>query len=683
MNAEMTGAVTNREALMRKFPGVPFLMTQEKTPEKIQVATPKRMNMTPAWIERAPKALLKVGYKCNNACSFCHSAPHAGIEATQEDLSSKIQACVSSGVDLIVFSGGEPTIREDLPQLAEAVKRASKKMGLVTNGRMLAYEGLRRELLSKSLAYIQVSLAGAVPSTHDSMVRVPGAFDQTIEGLKGILLEGRESPLLITINSVLTDAFTDELSEMAQLLLKLAAHLKKKETRAHSKLRFKLSALEPEGNALKYLSPQGNMISNQAAACRCFFRDQAPELETAGIKVGFEGFPLCLMSPYETRVIDLWTDSFLFMSEAFEDGLHPIDDNHRKRYSVCHICSMDDCPGLYRTYESLHGHSELKPIIEKSSNSIVFKKKASFDQIGGFCPRQQIEGPKKSNILDGRIAPKPHPFDSLYTFQKEEWHLWQTETHDFGHRTLHHTKNQLEQIYLLDRESKNLYGENLFHAVTKMQVAHFCRTCPQKDTCGKIFVALTNDVIARAESLIGSLISELEGTWLDLGCGTAPYSKYGNSSLHLIGIDPDEESLQAKDAAPTNEGTQKRAAGALRQKALSARAEALPFSEGVFDGALSVRSLPHFHNPVAAAREVFRAIRPGGSFHLLTDVVFGVLALHTQCHNKSFQHYRNPTADQATDLLRFTGFQIDEEKKRVPGPSTSNLAWISAFKPAE
>jgi len=680
-NAEKTDAVTKKVALTKKPLGVPFLMTQEKTEEKIQVATPKRMNMTPAWIEHATKALLKVGYKCNNACSFCHSAPHARIEATQEELTAKIQACVAADVDLIAFSGGEPTIREDLPQLAEAVERASKKMGLVTNGRMLAYEGLRRKLLSMSLAYIQVSLAGAVPTTHDSMVRVPGAFDQTIEGLKGILLEGCGSPLLITINSVLTKDLTDELSQMAQLLLELSAHIKTKDSRAHCKLRFKLSALEPEGNALKYLQSQGHRISHQAEACRYFFRDWGPELESAGIEVGFEGFPLCLMNPYVSRVMDLWSDSFLFMSEAFEDGLHPIDDNHRKRYSICHLCSMDDCPGLYRTYESRHGHSELKPIIEKRSNSIVFQKQASFKQFGGFCPPRQIEKPKKHDAHDDRIAPKPHPFDSLYTFQKEEWHLWQTKTHDFSHRTLHHTKNQLEQIYMLTQDSKNLYGESLFHAVIKMQVADFCRTCPQKDTCGKIFVALEKDVIAREERLIGSLISRLEGTWLDLGCGVAPYSKYGNPSLHLIGIDPDQGSLQAKDAAGTIGDTQKHEVGTLRHKSLSARAEALPFSEGAFDGALSVRSLPHFHNPVAAASEFFRVIRPGGDFHLLTDVIFGILALHPQCDNKRFQHYRNPTADQAADLLRFAGFEIEEEKTRGPRPSTSNLAWVSAHKP--
>ncbi len=646
------------------------------------MATSKKMNMTPASIERATKALLKVGYKCNNACSFCHSAPHAGIEATHEELSAKIQACVSAGVDLIVFSGGEPTIREDLPQLVAVVERASKSMGLITNGRMLAYKGFRRKLLSRSLTYIQVSLAGAVSSTHDAMVRVPGAFAQTIEGLKGVLLKQSESPLLITINSVLTKAMAAELDKMAQLLLYLAAPLRINQSSAHPRLRFKLSALEPEGNALKYLRPQENRISNQAAACRYFFLNWAPKLESIGIEVGFEGFPLCLMSPYEFRVMDLWSDSFLYMSEAFENTLHPIDDNHRKRYSVCHLCSMDDCPGLYRTYESRHGHSELKPIIEKRSNSIVFQKEASFDQIGDFCPQRQMEGSKKCNAHDGKIAPKPHPFDSLYAFQKKEWHLWQTKTHDFGNRALHHTKNQLEQIYLLDQESQNTHGEKLFHTVTKMQIADFCRTCPQKDTCGKIFVTLKNNVIARAESLIGSLISQLEGKWLDLGCGTAPYSNYSKPSLHLIGIDPDKKSLQTRAAAGTSENTQKCETGALRHKALSARAEDLPFSAGTFDGVLSVRSLPHFRNPVAAAREVFRVIRPRGKFHLLTDVLFGILAAPPKCENNRFQHYRNPTVDQAADLLRFAGFQIEEEKTRVPGPSTSNLAWISASKPA-
>ena len=68
-----------------------------------------------------------------------------------------------NGVPQIVFTGGEPTLRDDLVELIEHSKEFVT--GLVTNGRRLA--SLAKDLNRAELDYVQVSLESHLPEVHD------------------------------------------------------------------------------------------------------------------------------------------------------------------------------------------------------------------------------------------------------------------------------------------------------------------------------------------------------------------------------------------------------------------------------------------------------------------------------------------------------------------------------------
>ena len=80
------------------------------------------------------KALLKLGYECNNNCLICHASGNEIYQSlsTQEAI-NKIALCKSQGIDFILLSGGEPTIRKDLPVIAEFIKKKGMFFGLITN----------------------------------------------------------------------------------------------------------------------------------------------------------------------------------------------------------------------------------------------------------------------------------------------------------------------------------------------------------------------------------------------------------------------------------------------------------------------------------------------------------------------------------------------------------------------
>ena len=60
------------------------------------------------------KALIKVGYACNEHCSFCHTLEVRHIQGSAAEVDQKIRRAAVLGHEMVVLSGGEPTIRPEL-----------------------------------------------------------------------------------------------------------------------------------------------------------------------------------------------------------------------------------------------------------------------------------------------------------------------------------------------------------------------------------------------------------------------------------------------------------------------------------------------------------------------------------------------------------------------------------------
>jgi MoaA/NifB/PqqE/SkfB family radical SAM enzyme len=124
-----------------------------------------------------PIAILYVTEGCNLQCAMCSYRKPAPEELTLDELRSLAVDLRHLGLRRIVFSGGEPLVRKDLPAICELFRGARRT--LLTNGLQLA----RRlpELHAHLDDYI-VSLDGAVAVTHD---RIRGArcYEQVIAGI--------------------------------------------------------------------------------------------------------------------------------------------------------------------------------------------------------------------------------------------------------------------------------------------------------------------------------------------------------------------------------------------------------------------------------------------------------------------------------------------------------------------
>jgi cyclic pyranopterin phosphate synthase len=151
---------------------------------------------------------LDLGNRCNNRCLFCPQHYLRGGRLAFPDLTTaqveeRIREARRTGHDRLAFTGGEPTVREDLPRLVRyASQQGFREIGITTNARMLAVESLSADLLAAGLNRVTFSLHSADPATHDRLSGVAGAQAQLAQGLRTLHALAATRPIPLVTHSV-------------------------------------------------------------------------------------------------------------------------------------------------------------------------------------------------------------------------------------------------------------------------------------------------------------------------------------------------------------------------------------------------------------------------------------------------------------------------------------------------
>ncbi len=142
---------------------------------------------------------LALTYRCNNQCSHCYNErDRIQTELSTIEWKKVLDITWNLGIPHIVFTGGEPTLREDLPELIAYAEANGQITGLNTNGRRLADEKYLTSLVNAGLDHVQITVESNSAQVHNEMVKAK-AFDQTISGLKNALA----SPLYVMTNTTM------------------------------------------------------------------------------------------------------------------------------------------------------------------------------------------------------------------------------------------------------------------------------------------------------------------------------------------------------------------------------------------------------------------------------------------------------------------------------------------------
>jgi len=127
-------------------------------------------------------------YRCQNRCRFCYaSSPYTGHPAAEMSTAEVCRVIekirFQAQVPTLSFTGGEPTLRPDLPDLVHYAAQVGLRTNLITNGVRCADAGLVDRLAEAGLKSAQVSLEAPTAERHDLITGRPGSFAATVAGI--------------------------------------------------------------------------------------------------------------------------------------------------------------------------------------------------------------------------------------------------------------------------------------------------------------------------------------------------------------------------------------------------------------------------------------------------------------------------------------------------------------------
>jgi Fe-coproporphyrin III synthase len=157
-------------------------------------------------IDKKPVVVWNVTRRCNLKCIHCYA--HAKDILFKDELSTEegkklLDDLSDFKVPVVLFSGGEPLVRKDLPELAEYAVQKGMRAVISTNGTLITQK-MARTLKKIGLSYVGISLDG-MAQINDRFRGVKGAFSSAVDGIRNCQEAGIKVGLRFTINKFNVD----------------------------------------------------------------------------------------------------------------------------------------------------------------------------------------------------------------------------------------------------------------------------------------------------------------------------------------------------------------------------------------------------------------------------------------------------------------------------------------------
>jgi heme b synthase len=122
------------------------------------------------------------------------------------------------GKPIIILTGGEPLLREDIFTLAAYGTQKGLRMVMGTNGTLIT-PAMVKEMRASGIKRISISLDGATERSHDTFRKVEGAFGSALQGITYLKEQGVE----FQINTTITRSNLSDLEAIMDLAANLGA----------------------------------------------------------------------------------------------------------------------------------------------------------------------------------------------------------------------------------------------------------------------------------------------------------------------------------------------------------------------------------------------------------------------------------------------------------------------------
>jgi len=158
---------------------------------------------------------------CNLACIHCRASANYGPypnELTTDEGLQLLDEIATFSKPVIILTGGEPLLREDIFEIAAYGDKKGLRMVLATNGTLVTGE-IAGKMIKAGIQRVSVSIDGMDARSHDAFRNVQGAFAGAIAGIEAMKKAGME----FQINTTITKANLDQLQGIMDLAIRLGA----------------------------------------------------------------------------------------------------------------------------------------------------------------------------------------------------------------------------------------------------------------------------------------------------------------------------------------------------------------------------------------------------------------------------------------------------------------------------
>jgi molybdenum cofactor biosynthesis enzyme MoaA len=307
---------------------------------------------------------INLGEECNENCVFCvvkgDNQGVFGFLSTNE-VKNIIKIFALHGGHSIVFTGGEPTLRNDLPLIIKYAEKfeSIQNICIISNGVRLSDKKFFMQLLesdSRHILNFSISLHSHKKSISELLTRTPTSFNKTISGIKNIISNKRQ----LTIYQVITSRNYKDLYNFSKYLYFNFPTIKQ----------ITFAYPFPQGNALQntWIFPKISQIRPYLLKAFKFLEQKQYQVYIASCGQfplcaipGFEGTVLASLEFSERNVLGVVGEKtyhdFEMAGEQFQDfykNKHPIK---------CRKCILRTvCQGYWKKYIELFNFDGLRMV---------------------------------------------------------------------------------------------------------------------------------------------------------------------------------------------------------------------------------------------------------------------------------------------------------------------------------
>ncbi len=174
------------------------------------------MEFVPKWIA------WEITRRCNFGCVHCRSSSELEVighpDFSFDEAKRILNDLHSYANPVVVLSGGEPLLREDVFDIATYGTALGLRMCLATNGSLVT-DNICQQMKASGIKMVSLSLDGASAPVHDDFRQQEGAFTGVMQAIKHLKANG----LPFLINSSFTKRNKEEAAKLYPLVKELGA----------------------------------------------------------------------------------------------------------------------------------------------------------------------------------------------------------------------------------------------------------------------------------------------------------------------------------------------------------------------------------------------------------------------------------------------------------------------------